>query len=58
MTFLNDNILTVKNQINHLLPSIGTNTLPRTEISEMAENPANYFDSFCLITLDQLTKII
>ena len=58
MTFFNDKILTIRNKIDRLLPSIGTNTLSRTEISETAENPTNYFDSFSLITLDQLTKII
>ena len=58
MTFFNDKILTIRNKINHLLPSIGTNTPSSTEISETAENPTNYLDSFSLITLDQLTKII
>ena len=58
MTFFNDKILTIRNRINHLLPSIGTNTPSSTEISETAENPTNYLDSFSLITLDQLTKLI
>ena len=58
MTFFNDKILTIRNRIDHLLPSIGTNTLSTTEISETAENPTNYLDSFSLITLDQLTKLI
>ena len=38
--------------------SLFSNTLSTTEISETAENPTNYLDSFSLITLDQLTKII
>ena len=58
MTFFNDKILTIRNRIDHLLPSIGTNTPSSTEISETAENPTNYLDSFSLITLDQLTKLI
>ncbi|XP_053301290.1 uncharacterized protein LOC128460231 [Pleuronectes platessa] len=58
MTFFNDKILTIRNKINHLLPSIGTNTLPTTEISETAENPTHYLDSFSLITRDQFTKLI
>ena len=58
MTFFNDKILTIRNRINHLLPSIGTNTPSSTEMSETAENPTNYLDSFSLITLDQLTKLI
>ena len=58
MTFFNDKILTIRNRIDHLLPSIGTNTLSTTEVSETAENPTNYLDSFSLITLDQLTKLI
>ena len=58
MTFFYDKILTIRNRINHLLPSIGTNTPSSTEISETAENPTNYLDSFSLITLDQLTKLI
>ena len=41
MTFFNDKILTIRNKINHLLPSVGTNTLSRTEISETAENLTN-----------------
>ena len=58
MTFFNDEILTIRNKINHLPLSIGTNTPSRTEISETAENLTNYLDSFSLITLDQLIKII
>ena len=58
MNFFNDKILSIRNQINLLLPSIGTNTLPGIEISEMAEQPTNYLDSFSLIMLDQLAKII
>ena len=50
MTFFNDKILTIRNQIHHLLPSIGTNTRSTTEISEMAEIPSNYLDSFSLIS--------
>ena len=57
MTFFNDKILTIRNRIDHLLLSIGTYTLSTTEISETAENPTNYLDSFSLITLDQLTKL-
>ena len=58
MNFFNDKILSIRNQINLLLPSISTNTLPGIKISEMAEQPTNYLDSFSLITLDQLAKII
>ena len=58
MTFFNDKILTIRHKINHLLPLVGTNTLSRIEILETAENLTNYLDSFSLITLDQLTKII
>ena len=58
MTFFNDKILTIRNRIDHLLPSIGTNTPSSTEISETTDNPTNYLDSFSLITLDQLTKLI
>ena len=58
MNFFNDKILSIRNQINLLLPSIGTNVLPGIEISETAEQPTNYLDSFPLITLDQLAKII
>ena len=58
MTFFNNKILTIRNRINHFLPSIGTHTPSSTEISETAENPTNYLDSFSLITLDQLTKLI
>ena len=50
--------LGARKKINHLLPSVDTNTLSRIEISEKAENITNYLDSFSLITLDQLTKII
>ena len=58
MNFFNDKILSIRNKINLLLPSIGTNVLPGIEISETAEQPTNYLDSFSLITLDQLAKII
>ena len=51
-------ILTIRNKIPHLLPSVCTNTPSRTEISETAQNPTNYLDSFSLIPLDQLTRII
>ena len=58
MTFFNDNSLTIRNQIDHLLPSVDTNTPSSTEISDTAENPTNYLGSFFLITLDQMIKII
>ena len=34
MTFFNDKILTIRNRINHLLPSIGTNTPSSTECGD------------------------
>ena len=58
MTFFKNKIQTIWNKINHLLPSIGTITPSRTENSRTAENLTNYWDSFSLITLDQLTKIM
>ena len=56
MTFFNDKILTIRNQIDHLLPSIGTNTPSSTEISETAENPTNHREADTICTFKSRLK--
>ena len=58
MSFFNDKILTIRDKINHLLPSTGTVLSPNTGTLVTAVNPDIYLDCFSPVDLSELTSMI